>query len=209
MAKITSYSGLKTEIQNVLNRTDLANDVDLFIQGAEDRIRGDDRLRRIQYRGTYNASADGNDLPADFAKLDSLYHDGPTYYGPIVIVGAGELSNQKARLGTATGVPQYGALVDGKIYWAPVPDATYALKMVYYRDIVPLSDSNTTNWVLDEYPHLYLYAALSEAEGFLKHWERSDYWDAKFERLAEKIHLATWNEEFSGTLHRPFNAIGG
>jgi hypothetical protein len=184
MAKITDYATLKTEIANTLNRSDLTNDLALFIQGAEDRIRGDDRLRKLQYRGTFNASADGNDLPTDFAKLDALYHDGPTYYGPISIVGANELPLQKARLGQDTGVPRYAALVDGKVYWAPEPDATYALIMTYYRDIVPLSDSVTTNWVIDQYPHLYLYAALSEAEGFLKHWERSDYWDAKFERLA-------------------------
>ena len=208
MAKITSYGTLKTEVANYLNRSDLTTDIPQFIQGAEDRIRGDDRLRKIQFRGTFNATADGDSLPSDFARFESLYHDGPTYYGPVVVTTAGELPIQKARLGMATGVPAFVAPVDGQVYWAPVPDATYALKMVYYRDIVPLSDSITTNWVIDEYPSLYLYAAMSEAMGFLKHWERAEYWDGKFDQLAEKIHLATWNEEFSGSLQRNFQPIG-
>ena len=79
---------------------------------------------------------------------------------------------------TSTGKPKYYAMfggatgttdtTSGRLFLAPVPDATYTFKIHYEAVPTPLSSSNTTTYISQYFPNGLLYACLVEAYGFLK-----------------------------------------
>ena len=49
----------------------------------------------------------------------------------------------------------------------PTPSGATSLSIDYYQRIPALTSSNTTNWLLTDHPHLYLYTSLLHATPFL------------------------------------------
>lgn len=203
---ITSYATLQAAVADTLNRTSLTDQIKVFIQLAEVGLRKDKRVRKLKH-ASFSITGDDLALPTDLKVLEAWHHDGPTYFGAIETVPIDLLGTIKARRGT-TGVPEYAAIVAGKAYFAPAPSTTYATKMSYWRKIDTLSDSTTTNWLLDEHPDIYLYAALVHAAPFLKDDERIPVWAGLLEGLIEELHRQVSDEMYTGSLRRQFEPIG-
>ena len=53
-------------------------------------------------------------------------------------------------------------------YLAPTPDAAYAMEVLYYERIAPLSSTNQTNWITQNAPNAMLFGTLLQAMPFLK-----------------------------------------
>lgn len=70
---------------------------------------------------------------------------------------------------------------------APSADAAYPVEIVYYQQLPLLDDTNQTNWLTDHAPRLLLYAALMEAEPFLKNDQRLATWQALYDREASML----------------------
>ena len=211
MALITTYATLQAHIADTLNRPDLTTSgvVANFIQQFEANARRDSRLRKLADRGTVSISADGLVLPSDFYSMESWYHDGSTYFGPILTVDPGTIGQLKGAYG-ATGVPQFAAIVDKRVRFAPAPDATYATQMIYWRTVPALSDTATTNWLLTEAPDIYLYGSLVEAWGYLKNPDRAatlrkDELEPRIEALANALE----DQQYGGAIVRQYTPIGG
>lgn len=212
---ISTYASLQTEIGDVLNRADLTTTrsslsldsaVKSFIQRAENKLRRDPRARKLQDR-EFQVTADDATLPTDFQSLDTLYHNGPTYFGAVQVVGADELGDKLGQL-AAGGPPQYAAILDARMRFAPVPAATWNLRMTYWLKITPLADGATTNWLLLAHPDIYLYASLLEAAPYIKDHELMGVWKAELNERLEELHLSTWNNQWSGSMRMQFKAIG-
>lgn len=60
--------------------------------------------------------------------------------------------------------PQYYAIEGNTITVFPVADQNYTITINYFNRIDPLTSSNTTNWLIENYPDLYLYGTLVEAD---------------------------------------------
>ena len=184
MALVTNYSTLQTEIARILNRSDLTSDVPNFIQRAEAKLKRDPRCRRLVESSAFTVDSEPLNLPDGLVEIDSWYHDGSTYYGPIEIVSRDALAQIKATHGlTQAGVPAYAAVVQGRARFAPSPDGTYTTRISYWETLTDLSDTNTTNWVVSSQPDIYIYAALIESAPFLREDER----------------IAVWKTELNGT----------
>ena len=69
-----------------------------------------------------------------------------------------------AMFGGATGNTD---TTSGRIFLAPVPDATYKFR-VHYNKMVGLLEGDNTNYLSLNFPNGLLYCCLSEAYGFLK-----------------------------------------
>lgn len=200
---VTTYAELQTLVADALNRGDLKNVLPTCIVLAERRLASDPRVRSL-VSATFTVDADDEAVPSGFRTLQTLYHDGPTYHGPISIVSAEMLSDIKASMGDS-GVPAYAAIIDEKIRFAPVPNGTFSLKMTYWRTLTALSAG--VNWLYTAYPNIYLYATLIES----KPWARAEYdpeWPIMLDGLLERLHLETWNKHFSGPMRRRFRPIG-
>lgn len=207
-----TYSELQTRITDLLDRSDLAPVVTDFISDAEARLNRDVRVRQISARTDVSVTADGHALPADLRVVDSWYHDGATYFGPLETVDAGKLPELKSLYGR-TGVPAFFAVVDGdekKAYFAPEPDTTYETKLTYYRRIPALSDAAPTNWFLTAHPDIYRLAALAESAPYLREDERLPVWEMQLNARLDDLHLSTGVDTYSGSMiRRPRMAIGG
>ena len=54
------------------------------------------------------------------------------------------------------------------------------MRQVYYKKLDALSDSSPTNDILTNYPDIYLFGSLAEAELYLKNDQRAGLWDQRF-----------------------------
>jgi hypothetical protein len=57
-------------------------------------------------------------------------------------------------------------------YLAPTPDQDYAMEVLYYERVVPLSSTNQTNWITQNAPNAMLFGTLLQAMPFLKNDQR-------------------------------------
>lgn len=206
---LTTYAELQTMVADALERGDLKNVIPVLIVQAEGKLRNDRRVRSL-LTAPFSITADDLAVPSDFRTLESWYHDGPTYYGPIEIVGADQLGILKASYGT-TGVPSYAAILGGVFRFAPAPTGTYATKMTYWRTLTALSAG--VNWLYTGHPHIYLRAALAEAGPYVARDPVATKVVAEareqLELDLEALHQETWDHQWSGTMRRQFTPIGG
>lgn len=78
----------------------------------------------------------------------------------------------------ATGKPSNYTIIGDEFKVGKTPDSAYTVEVNYYARIStsgptskldeqkPLSDTNTTNWILDNQPDIYLFGALTIIESF-------------------------------------------
>ncbi|MNN98291.1 hypothetical protein D3C81_2176490 [compost metagenome] len=72
----------------------------------------------------------------------------------------------------------------------------YSLELTYRQRIPTLSVSNTTNWLLTNWPNAYLYASLLAATPFIMNDARLPVWGQLYTQAIEGINGIDW---YSGT----------
>lgn len=155
---ITSYATLVDAIVDRMNNADLSSYAPEFIQMAEAMFNR--RLSNLEMEGQSTASAAASmALPYDYKLIRSVHLND---HGPL-----GQLSPddfQKKWADDSAGQPVDYAIMSGELRLGPQPDASYTVTLTYVRKLVGLSAINTTNWLLEDNPDLYLYASLLHAE---------------------------------------------
>jgi hypothetical protein len=192
-----SYSELKTTIANYLARSDLTTQIPDFIRLAEIRLQRDLRTRQMLVVAT--ASTTGNDstvgLPTDFLEMRDIHINTTpattiTYLSPNAFYAGART--------TDIGKPVNYTVLGAEIQLAPIPDTTYTLQMLYYAKPTALSDSNSSNVFLANYPDALLYAALGEAEPYLMNDARLQTWAALYDRSITAISTSDQSSEYGG-----------
>ncbi len=174
---LDTYANLKTEIANYLNRSDLTSYLDTFIDLAESRIARDLRVREMEAVDTSITTVSGTQsytLPTGYLEMRYvMYQSDPyqflAYMSPPDFF---RVYNE----GEGSGTPTYYTIVSNKIYLGNMPDAAQTLELGMFKRATALSDDNTSNDILTNFPELYLYAALSESAPFLMADERLQVW---------------------------------
>ena len=78
---------------------------------------------------------------------------------------------------SSTGQPLYYADYDYNNWnFAPVPDQSYPVEIIYYAEIQPLDASNQQNLWTAIAPQAMLYGALLQAQGYLKALDKLPVW---------------------------------
>lgn len=193
----TSYSDLKTTIANYLARSDLNSVIPDFIRLAEERLRRDIRTRQMLIVAT--ASTIGGDstvgLPTDFLEMRDI-HINTT---PVTTMRyKAPNSFYEASRVTESGRPIDYTVLGAEMQVAPTPDTSYTLQMLYYGKPPLLSDSNSSNVFLANYPDALLYASLAEAEPYLMNDARIQTWATLYERAITSINNSDQSSEYSG-----------
>lgn len=174
---LDTYANLKTEIANYLNRTDLTEYLDTFIDLAEARHSRDLRLREMETVDTTINTVSGTqsyDLPTGYLEMRYvLYQSSP--YKFLYFMAPPDFF-RVYNDGEASGSPTYYTIVGDKIYLGPKPDAAKVLELGFFKRPTALSVTNTTNEILINFPDLYLYASLAESAPFLVQDERLAIW---------------------------------
>lgn len=182
---ISTYAELKTAVANWLKRSDLTDQIPDFISIAEKRIRKAIQLRDMETEASLTSVA------------GQSYITLPTgYQAPIYLVDVE--SDEKLPQTTPTvvlnpsqtGVPTLWCIDKDTIRFDVICESprSYVFR---YEAKFELSDSATTNYLLTEYPSIYLYGALVEASNYIFDDARAAMWQ---QRLTAEIELANTNE---------------
>lgn len=163
---ITTYAELQTAIGDWLNRADLDQKIPDFIRLAESTLNDVLRSADMVVQSTSVAISSGRaDLPADALELVYAQVAGAEDE-PLEQITPQQLTMLRRTRTRDAANPRFFAVIGRKIAVTPTPTSG-SLDIDYYQRIPALSDSNTTNWLLDDAPHMYLYTSLLHATPFL------------------------------------------
>lgn len=190
-----TYSELKTNIANYLNRSDLTSQMDMFIDNVEGEINRRVRRKEMIKRATATADAQYLSLPTDWLEAINVEITSNNF-SPILQQSIESLDIYRKSINNKTGQPVYFAFVDDTMELAPTPDASYTLQLTYYGKIDALSDSNTSNFLSNNHPDVYLYGALKHASIYLMEDERVAMFSQLFEKALEELKMEQEKAEF-------------
>ena len=155
---LDTYANLKTALANHSHRADLTAYMGDFITLAEQDIWHDLRVKEMAARATVSTSSGTRyeNTPTGLLSVRRIYlNTSPIqhmqYQSPEQITSVYQNS---------AGKPKYYSIIGGEFEFERVPDATYDLYVVYYKKLTALSDSNTSNAILTNYPAIYFYGAM-------------------------------------------------
>ena len=158
-----TYSELQTQIAAYLHRTDLTAQIPTFIGLAEAYLFREINVKDLQTTATLTTTGEYADLPADFGALSKLETTvaGRTYAldymsNPETLVVTGQVRT-----------PVHFAFEKGQIRVFGAGTGT-SLTLYYTPQISALSGTNTTNWLLDNAPDLYLYVSALEGAKYIR-----------------------------------------
>jgi hypothetical protein len=175
----TTYAELQTETLAWLRNTAASEQVTNFISQVEDeanaKLRGVRRI--IVATPTINAASSA--LPGDFQEVRSVRLTDGARTVPLVPITPERLAALKQDDDT-TGEPEVYAIQGASMYFHPTPSASYAAELVYVGRLPRLSDSNTSNWLLAEFPSVYLNGALWRGYLYLKNAEMAEQYGGLF-----------------------------
>lgn len=194
---ITSYSELNTAVTRWTKRTDLTDMVPDWIRLGELRIYREMRLRCMEqsFEGTIASGVVA--LPDRYIALKNAYID----QTPVAALTRKDAEWIYANYPTraASGLPKFIAREAENFIFGPYPDSAYTVKGIYYQSLAALSDSNTSNWLMENAPDLLLFAALCEAEPYVENDGRVALWEQKYATLRDVLQRQDTTEEFSGS----------
>jgi len=174
---VMTYDSLNYYVLQYLERSDQAtiNAVPTFITLAEFEIAQEIKtLGQLQIvESSMTAGSPNLAKPARWRKTVSMnYTDASGNKNPVLLRKYEYLINYSQN-GSTTGAPLYYADTSWDWWYiSPTPDQAYALEVLYYERIQPLSSVNQTNWLTQNAPNAMLYGTLLQAMPFLKNDQR-------------------------------------
>jgi hypothetical protein len=192
-----SYSNLQATIASYLARSDLTTQIVDFISLAEARLARELRTRKmlVVARADTVAGAETIGLPTDFLEMRDVHlrttpASAVKYLSPNAFFATART--------TDSGKPLNYTVLSSEIQFAPIPDTVYSTQMLYYYKPPVLSDTNSSNIFLANYPDALLYAALGEAEPYLMNDSRLATWASMYDRAISTINVADQSSEYGG-----------
>lgn len=201
-----NFQGLCNKLADTLNRQDLTGVIPDFTAIATTRISRD--MARIKHPGAITRAIasvvnDYAPLPTDFLSMYQLMDQDTqtalTYISP----------DQSMTIQTQGWSPQTSPVPIIAPYYSPTQNIIYytimgktlrmipppasstpaMLEMWYYSTLPAISNSNPTNWVLTQYPDLYLYGSLVHTAPYLKNDERIQVWENMYQAILKDIEV--------------------
>lgn len=181
---ITSFSDLKTQMSNTLDRPNLEPYFDTLISLAESYLSTDPRLmvREAEVEVALTPASGVVTLPADFGGFREAW----AKTSPVASLDLVPPDVIRNEFPSNTGsYPQVCSIVGSNMTIRPSTTADVGL--IYYRKPAALSVSTTTNWLLDAFPHVYVMASLLQVEVFDKNDERLNVWGSLLDAALGRI----------------------
>lgn len=163
----SDYTGLKAEIQSFLwDRTDTVAKVPSFIALAEAEMKRLLRTTQGVSQQPYTVTGEIASIPCEARQILSVRLNVPEGQGVFDLdYVTPEQASQFNYMAPAR--PRFYAIEDGLVSLYPTPDQTYSGDVVVRSAFDALSNSNRTNWVLEQHPDIYLCGALKWAKAWL------------------------------------------
>lgn len=185
---ITTYAELKSAVADWLNRDDLTDTIDTFIDLAEAQFNRTIRHRKMVTRSDATLDTPYFAVPSDW--LQTIRFQLSTNPVTPLLFVTPEQALEESQVYSAAQQPLFYTMIGEQFQVVPSPDSSYSAELLYYAKVPALSDSNTTNWLLSESPDIYLYGALIQSAPYLKEDERIGVWAGLYQRLFDDMMLA-------------------
>jgi hypothetical protein len=181
---LTNYSAFVSTVESYLARTDLTNVIPDFIQMAQFRMTRDLRTERMLKVATADTTDSTVGFPTDFLEVREIHMLGNPpvlleFQSPDLFFRDGQT--------TLSGRPHYFTMLGTEFKFAPGPDTSYTVQILYYAQPTFISSTTASNLFLAYYPDALLYATLAEAEPFLMNDARIATWSALYDRAIANI----------------------
>jgi hypothetical protein len=175
---ITNYTELKSSLADWINRTDLTSQIPDFIMLAEHRMNGDVRIKEMEDRQTASASTSSRylALPTRFLEMKRLQLN----TSPVHILQFVPHQQIEDYYRSGPDEPDYYTIIGSEIEFDTTPDSAYTVEMSLWVQCDALSASVATNAILTNYPNIYLYASMLEAEIYMQNDARAALWEQKY-----------------------------
>ena len=194
---ISTKGELKTAAANWLNRSDLTDRLDEFIELAEASLNRNLRTRDMLVRTTTTASAQYIGLPADFLEMQNIELTSTSPPKRLIYATSDRSDDIRWQKDNTTGVPIYYTIEGDAIQLMPTPDADYTLQINYYKTLPAMSDSGD-NWLLVSHPDVYLYSVLMQASPYLMDSESAQVWDGLLARAMQELQMSDERSKYAG-----------
>jgi len=190
---LSTYAELQTSILSWLDKSDTTTTayVPDMISLAEAYFNRKLRVRDMEAvadSGSTSVTAGVATLPTDFRAILSVRETATEHYQ----IKPKPIDQLEKFEDISSGKLQFYDVLGGEVHFWPRTTTTVRLR--YLQAIPALSDSNTSNWLLEKHPDAYLYQALACGEAFITNDERVSMWKAMAEQAIvgiemEDIHL--------------------
>jgi hypothetical protein len=108
---------------------------------------------------------------------------------------------------TIQDVPQYFAMINtSTISIGPVPDQSYPVEVVGTQRVIPLSPSNSTNYLSTNLPDLYLAGAMISASGWMRNYgsqadtpQMAQSWENQYQTLLKSATVEEFRKKFQAS----------
>jgi hypothetical protein len=192
----TTYSGLQSSIADWIARGDLGTVIPDFIRLAEIRLKKDLFGTAFEVDASLSTIAASRKvaLPVDFVepiKLELIETPSIRLLSFQTPVSMG-YSN-------TTGRPSAWCINGASIDLDRPADAVYPLNF-RYRWKFALTTASATNWLLTNYPNIYLAASLAEAYLYVKSPEGAQLWDQRCASLVDGLNETLAREKAGAVL---------
>lgn len=192
---LSNYGELKTAIADFLNRDDLTSIIPTFIALAESQIARDLRHWRQEVRVNTTLNERFENLPSDWLQTINMYlSDG----SPIEYASVAEIGRQKQINDDQAGKPRLYTINSGQFEFYPQPDDSYDLTMIYVARIPTMSDDGDQNWLMSNYPDIYLYGTLMQSAPYLAEDQRLQVWAQLYSAAVQNLNKDSDMASYSG-----------
>ncbi len=186
----STYAELKDQVRNFINKPDIDQTIDTFIDLAEADIARKVRHWKMEKRATVQLDDQYSRVPTAWLESIRFYLSGCDTF-ELKQTGHADLTNRRMNVKNTSGRPQYYTMSDGAFEVFPTPDTEYTAELLYYAKNEALSDSNTYNWLLQDAPDVYLYGTLMHTAPFLGDDVRLPIWANLYQSSIDSVNLVS------------------
>lgn len=180
-----TYTELKAQIADFLNRTDLDASIPAFIALCETQTERQLRVRQMMASTTISVDAELVTLPADFLETRSIVLN----TNPVRLLNFSTIDSMAMykAANPQVGRPSEFTVIGDKFQFLPAPDTAYNATLTYYQQIPRLSAAVASNWLLAKAPDIYLYGALINSAPYLKEDARIQTWATYYQGAIDAL----------------------
>jgi hypothetical protein len=194
---ITNYTTLKAAIADWLLRDDLTAVIPSFIALAETQMQREIRHHKMMQRAEADIDTRYFALPSDWLET-ARFHVTGDRPSRLELTSMDDMLQMRQMNGNTSGRPTHYAHIGEQLEVFPTPGALYNVELLYFQKIPPLSDGNATNWLLTDYPDVYLYGALMQAAPYLDDDAKMQVWAGLYGSSINSINAESKKARYSG-----------
>lgn len=181
---LVDLEDLRAIIASTINRTDLTDYIDDFIALARVDINSRFRVGAQESTAAVTMTS-GNPLlalPTNFGEIRKfIYTAGSSDIRELTLAPFSPISTDQSL--NQAGYPRTYSVVGTNFFLDPIPSSAFSGTVYFYLEVpdFDFSDPADTNWLMTQYPNVWLYASLLSALGKVGNDVRAPIWSTYYQ----------------------------